>query len=248
LVRSNPIIDQKRINALYVQSCFIFGKEAPYTARTYASLLKKMMKDHISGKISSLLEIGSSTGFFLEEAMAMGFHDVAGFEPSKDCYAHAREAVKCRIINSVYDPAALGGKTFDLACSFHVFDHLTDPIAALVSIKHCLNPGGYVLLVCHDVESWSAKLLGDHSPIFDVEHIYLFSRKTVRKLFESVGFRILEVGSLANCYPLGYWMRMLPFANRAAHRLPSFLGNIPITLNGGNLYAFGQLPRGTHAD
>lgn len=241
LVRSNPILNENKINSLYAESCFIFADEAPHAARTYATLLSGLMKRHSDGRVSSVLEVGSSTGFFLEQMRAMGIESVCGFEPSKDCRMHARETIRDRIINDVYRPDALDGKRFDLACGFHVFDHLTHPLETLFSLKESLNPGGYVLLVCHDVESWSAKLLGEHSPIFDVEHIYLFSQQTIRRLFRSAEIRPLEVGSVANRYPLGYWMRMLPVTNQVAHAMPAALRNVPITLKGGNLYAFGQI-------
>ena len=125
------------------------------------------------------------------------------------------------IINDIYKPALLGDRKFDAICSFHVIDHLRDPKSTVESFAEVLNPGGYVLIVCHDVESWSAKLLDGHSPIFDVEHIYLFSRKTLVLLLERAGFTCLEVDSLANTYPLGYWLRMLPVVNKISATIPA---------------------------
>ncbi len=239
LVRSSPIIDEGKLNTLYAESQFIFSEEAPYACRSYATLVRKLI-DKYTSKVESLLEIGCSTGFFLEKVLEMGITDVMGFEPSRDCYEHAQSHIKGRIINDIYKPDLLGDKKFDLICSFHVLDHVRDPKRTLSSMAEGLNPGGHVLFVCHDVESWSAKLLGDYSPIFDVEHIYLFSKKTIALLLESVGLDVVELGFFANTYPLRYWMRMLPIANKIVRLMPKFLRNIPISLKAGNLYVYGQ--------
>lgn len=235
LIRSNPVVSESMINSLYAQSKFIFSDEAPYAARTYARLLKRLMYKY-DIKLKNLLEIGCSSGFFLDEALSIGFNDVVGFEPSTDCYQRARKHIRGRIINDIYKPELLGNKKFDLVCSFHVFDHLYNPKAVLSSLIEILNPQGYILIVCHDAESWSAKLLGRHSPIFDIEHIYLFSKKTVTMLLEGVGFRVLEVESLPNTYPFGYWLRMLPAGNKIVSVLPNCMQNIPVKINAGNLY------------
>jgi len=236
LVRSSPVAGESTINSLYEESSFIYSSEAPYAASTYADLYLHAVK--ASGiRPESVLEIGCGTGFFLEAAMSMGVGDVAGFEPSRDCVDRAAPAVRGKIINSYYDPSKLDGRVFGAMASFHVFDHLPDPLGVLTSAKASLKPGGLLLLVTHDVESWSAKLLGEYNPIFDVEHIYLFSRDTMGGLLKKAGFEIVEIGSLKNTYPLEYWMRMTPIAGALLPLTPGPLKRIPIGFKAGNLYA-----------
>jgi len=239
LVRANPVIKEDVQNELYSESQFIFSEEERFVAKTYANLLKKICVEY-SADIKSLMEVGCSTGFFLKQAMDMGIEDVVGFEPSNDCVSHAVEEIKEKIIADKYDPSLMPDKFFDLVCSFHVFDHLRHPSEVLDNMVEKLNPGGHVLLVCHDVESWSAKLLRSFSPIFDIEHIYLFSKKTLRMLLENSGIEVLEVGSLENTYPLAYWMRMTPVLNKIVGILPKFIQEIPVTLKPGNLYIIGR--------
>jgi len=239
LVRSSPVIEENKLNELYAESEFIFSDEAPYAADTYINLLKKLIGKY-SLKSKSLTEIGCSTGFFLEKAMETGIEDLLGFEPSRQCREHTKERLKGMIVNDVFRPETLGDKKFDLACSFHTIDHLMDPKSFLTNIKNALNPGGHALIVCHDVESWSAKLLGENSPIFDVEHIYLFSLNTISMLFRRTGFRVVEAGTLSNTYPVGYWMRMMPVANKAANLLPDIIKKIPLGVKAGNLYILGE--------
>jgi len=239
LVRSNPVHDENTINSLYRSSLLIYSEEIPYVSSTYASLLTNFISIY-KLNIHSLLEIGCGPGFFLEKTIDLGIPEVVGFEPSKECCRLAPEKIKGKIINDLFKPKLLDNKKYDIACLFHIIDHLKDPKETLISIKEVLNPKGYILIVCHDVESWSAKLLGSFSPIYDVEHIYLFSKKTIVMLLEKAGFEVLEIGSLFNTYPLSYWMRMLPIEKNVLRFIPKFLKDIPVSLKAGNLYLYGK--------
>jgi len=237
LVRSDPILDQSSIRRLYEESVFVFAEEAPFAARTYANLLKHVVARHLEGKMpANLLEIGCSTGFFLKEALDLGVQSVVGIDPSRECFENALPEVRKFIVSDVFHPGTLPGKTFDMITSFHVIDHLSDPRSALSDLSGTLRPGGLALLVCHDVESWSAHLLGSQSPIFDVEHVYLFSRHTLGRLFEKTGFTVVETGSLTNRYPLGYWMRLLPAGEILSSMVPDVVKRIPFPVRAGNLY------------
>ncbi len=237
LVRSDPILDDASLARLYAQSTFLFSEEVAYAAQTYADLLLELRTKFAGHRpIRGLVEFGCSTGFFLEQALDMGVTEVLGFEPSRDCLSHAGKRVRPHILNDNFRPDLLGGHIFDLACAFHVLDHLPRPGETLRDMASLVNPGGFLLLVCHNVQAWTAKLLGDHSPIFDLEHIYLFSRDTLVRLVEQTGLTVLHCGSLTNRYPLGYWLRMAPGAGKLARLLPSSLRQLPVHLAAGNLY------------
>jgi len=241
LVRSDPIVDDNSLAELYGMSEFIFSDEEPYAAKTYAGLLRDLTK-HIGRVPASLLEVGCSTGFFLEKALELGIGEVVGFEPSVSCLAHSSKWMRPRIVNSVFEPGRIQGRTFEVVCSFHTIDHLPRPDLVLEAMVESLAPGGHVLIVCHDVESWTAKILRDHSPIFDVEHIYLFSAKTLIQLAKHAKLEIIGCGQLINTYPLGYWLRMAPGLNKLTGLLPKFLRTLPVTLSAGNLYLIAQKP------
>ena len=239
LIRSDPVVDATALERLYQGSEFLSNAEAPFAAHSYRLLLEALLRRHGDAQgVTRLLEIGCSNGFFLEEALKMGIPHLLGFEPSASCRDHAPPAVRESIRTEPFTAEALHDGVFDLVCSFHVIDHLHDPLAVLK--EAAVRDGGFTLLVCHDVASLSARLLGERSPIFDVEHIYLFSRDTLRLLLEHAGFEALEVGSLANTYPLGYWMRLMPELHGLLTLLPETVKRLPVRLRAGNLYAFGR--------
>lgn len=244
LVRSTPILAETEMNQLYGDSVYLFAEEAPYAARTYRELLARLMARH-RFHVDSLVEIGCSTGFFLEQAQALGIRHVLGFEPSHACVAHAPAPLRAHIVAAPFDPGHLAGRRYDMVASFHVIDHLRDPVGVLQTAVAGLDPGGRVLLVCHDVESLGAKLLGDRNPIFDVEHIHLFSHATISRLMRTAGLVPLEVGPLTNTYPLRYWLRLLPGRTGLSRLLPDGLGMLHISMRAGNLYALAVKPGDT---
>lgn len=83
---------------------------------------------------------------------------------------------------------------FDVITMFDVVEHLYNPVDALKKICRLLKPGGVVYLLTPDCESVFAKLMGKYwFEIKPKEHIYYFSKSTLRLLFEKSGFTPLAM-------------------------------------------------------
>ena len=52
--------------------------------------------------------------------------------------------------------------------------------------------------------------MGEKTPIFDIEHTYLYDKSTLRKIFEKNNFEVIKVINTANEYSLRYWFSLLP--------------------------------------
>jgi SAM-dependent methyltransferase len=212
LVRSDPVVDQTLIRELYARSTFDYADEVGGLRITYGRSLARLAR-HGAGK-DALLEIGGGNGFFLEEAVKQGYRQVTGVEPSQDAIDRASPSVRPHLIRDVIRPGLFDESSFDVVCVFHVFDHLPDPGATLDECYRLLRPGGLFLCVCHDVAAPSSRLLGERSPIVDVEHTYLYSQATASRIFRQHGFEIAAVGALWNVYPVSYLVRLLPVPSR----------------------------------
>jgi hypothetical protein len=110
-----------------------------------------------------------------------------------------------------------------------------------------LKPGGHILALNHNVGAWSARLLGERSPIVDIEHTYLYSPATMRAIFAKAGFTDARVRSVRNTYSLAYLAQLAPLpAMIKARVLPSLrsslAGRTRLTVPLGNLCLIARKP------
>jgi SAM-dependent methyltransferase len=243
LVRSDPVIDQEILKNLYLQSTLTYAKDIPNLRHTYGTYLHKL--ENYQPRKEIFLEIGCGNGFLLEEALAQGYRKVFGVEPSLSAIEQAPPLVKDSIINDIMRPGLLTEKV-SVICMFQLFDHISDPQAFLAACADALLPSGLILCFNHNVTALSARILGEKSPIIDIEHTFLYSPSTIRKLFEKNGYKVLEVGSAWNFVSLLNILRLFPFPRALKLKLIDFvgsstaLGQIRLFLPLGNLYLIAQ--------
>ncbi len=240
LLRSDPVADAETVNSLYQQSTLDYAGEVRNLQTTYGGYLDRLNRYH--SEKGCLLEIGSANGFFLEEALRHGYSCVTGIEPSTLMVEQAVPAIRPYMINDVMRPGLLQVNTFDVVCMFQVFDHLPHPATVLQEAHKILRENGLILLFNHNERALSARILGEQSPIIDIEHTYLYNLETMRRILEVNGFKILEIGSSQNLYNLQYLVRLLPLPHRLRGTVINFigrtaLGRIQLQISLGNLYA-----------
>ena len=97
-----------------------------------------------------------------------------------------------------------------------------------------------VFFIVHDTDGLSVKLFKEKSPIFDIEHIYLFNKDNLRRIFQKNGFRKTQVFNVRNKYPLSYWLRMAPvpkLLKKPTLKLAKItkIGDITFKISAGNI-------------
>ena len=245
LLRSDPVARDDVLSGLYTQSEFRYGDETANLGATYGRYLGRL--ERFAGRRDALLEIGCGNGFFLAEARRRGYAEARGVEPSRDAVAKAPPALREAIVVDVMRPGLFDQDSFDAVCLFQVLDHLADPAGVLRECFRLLRPGGLVLCLNHDVGALSARILGSRSPIVDVEHTYLFDRRTISILLRAQGYDVLETGPVRNAYSLRYLVHLLPLPRLARTALAAVtertqLGGLRLAVRLGNLYAIARRP------
>jgi len=208
LVRQDPMLDQNKLKVLYEKSEFTYENAVDNLKKSYGHYLR--LAGTMVEKKQRVLEIGCGNGFILEEALKLGYKEAGGVEPSSDAIAKARPDIRKRIKQGLFTSKMFPQGYFDVICMFQVFDHILYPKEFLDDCYKALRPGGVILAFNHDISSWSSKILRERCPIIDIEHPYLYDKKTIKNIFENAGFKPLIVKSARNVFSLEYCVYMLP--------------------------------------
>jgi SAM-dependent methyltransferase len=243
LVRSDPIVDVDTLAQLYQRSKFTYENEVPDLKYTYGRYLAKLEQFGVNKE--ALLEIGGGSGFLLEEALNQGYVSVRGVEPSSNAIAQTAPEIRPFMVCDIMRPGLFPPETFDAICIFQVFDHIMDPGAMLDECYKILKPGGFLLAYNHNVKALSARLLGERSPIVDIEHTYLYSFKTMALIAQNHRFTVREIKAGYNRYKLQYLAHLLPLPSGIKASTLTFLknnplGQITVSVPLGNLYLIAQ--------
>lgn len=160
----------------------------------FKTILNKLENiSHLRNK--TLLEIGCSTGLFLEEYKRVGINSI-GLEPEKRKADIAR-ANGHDVIDGFFPDAVPQGQKYDIIVFNDVFEHLPDPVAALHACYHHLSPSGLLVINIPDSEGFLYRLskilswLGMDAPFerlwqkqFSSPHISYFQSRNLQKLVE----------------------------------------------------------------
>lgn len=210
MIFSSPIIDPKMISKFYRESLCNYKDQIPYLIKTYFNIIKEI-KGNLP-KNPKVLEVGCGNGFFMKALIDLGLtKNVYGVEPSSKMVLQADSALRKHIKADVFKSDLFPKNSFDLILCFHTLDHMIDPSKFIKGAYSLLKKNGYLIVVVHDTEGLSVKVFGERSAIFDIEHIYLFNKKTLNEIFLRGNFKTIKVFNLVNNYPLNYWMAMSGF-------------------------------------
>ena len=93
-----------------------------------------------------LLEVGCSWGKFIDVARDRGWK-VSGVELSAKSSTSARNELHLDVFTGkLEDSPFVGTQAIDLVISWHVIEHVPDPLSFLRACRSCLRPGGYLVL------------------------------------------------------------------------------------------------------
>ena len=138
----------------------------------------------------TVLDIGCSTGLFLDEARKAGFI-VQGAEISPESSAFARAQFGVPVHTGDWRDAGYADASFDVITLFDVIEHLADPQAELAAILRLLKPGGLLLQSTPDIDGLFPRLSLLVAKIIDYWphpeppwHLFQFSAATLGAMTE----------------------------------------------------------------
>ncbi len=247
LVRSTPVLENSILSKLYRESDFTYQTEVNNLITTYLNALQNVLPN--INKTDNILEIGCGSGFVLSALKRKGYKKVFGAEPSKKAIALADKSLQKNIVPKLFSKSLFPGKKFSCIFILQTLDHVPNPEVFLKDCFAILKPGGYILSYHHNVASWSANFLGEKSPIFDIEHTYLYSHKTTKLIFEKSGFTVSRIYSPTNTLSFFHLLWLIPLPGtlkkillKQSTEISSYLQrhNLPVPL--GNTCIMAQKP------
>lgn len=143
-------------------------------------------------KGGKLLDVGIGTGLFLRIAKEHGWKAI-GIDISNYSVDNAQKQGF-----EVYQ-GELGTKTFEdnsfnVVNMRHSIEHFENPKESLSEAYKILKPGGIICIATPNSYGIHAKVFGKDWPHLSLPyHLHFFSKKSLSKLVESAGFKVMQI-------------------------------------------------------
>jgi methionine biosynthesis protein MetW len=165
-----------------------------------------------------VLDVGCGTGSVTKIVAAICGADIVGVEPDRVRADIARQRgidVRQGVLTSEL-LSELGA--FDVILFADVLEHLSNPQEMLMSVRGALRAQGMVVASVPNVAHWTVRLdllrgRFDYQPcgIMDATHLRWFTAQTLRRLFDSACYEIVDIRQTAGV-TLPDYLRRLPWS------------------------------------
>lgn len=201
MIYLNPVFRDKELIKYYINmhdvQSTVVKNESSFYKLIYLKGLNSVNKFIKEGK--NLIDIGCSSGFFLDIAAKYGWKTYGiEYNQKEKKLVDKKHVVFSQDIDTL--PTNL---TFDLVTMWDVIEHIKDGNLFLKKIKKKLNKGGLLFMQTPNVLSFAARILHEKCNLFDgIEHVNLYSFQTMKILAEKNGFKILNNESVISEIPI----------------------------------------------
>lgn len=195
---TNPRPDLTQIGDYYKAESYISHTNTSkgLISKLYHSVRKYTLKGKLNlinrliPKKGKLLDVGCGTGMFLNVCRENGW-TVNGIEPDNGARQIAEQineaAIKTEVLTSFKN------ETFDVITMWHVLEHVHLLNETVDWLKERLSNSGYLIIAVPNHESKDAEIYQEYWAAYDVpRHLYHFSQKSIKQLFEQKGFSLKE--------------------------------------------------------
>lgn len=147
---------------------------------------------HLSQRQGYLLDVGCSTGIFLDEMRSAGWQ-THGIEISPGAADYARTRFHLEVETGDLLEIDLPTAHFAALTMWDVLEHTFDPCAVLAKSATLLKLGGVLVLTFPNWESIDRKLFGRYWVGYDApRHLHIFPDGVIRQMLEEAGFECVE--------------------------------------------------------
>jgi 2-polyprenyl-3-methyl-5-hydroxy-6-metoxy-1,4-benzoquinol methylase len=220
-----PQPEKKKLIKVYAEKYFFGNTHTPKGYANYAQLEQELLKEAKKrlGLIKeyshqkNLLDIGCSTGVFLEEAKKQGYR-VAGNEISPYALKKLKQK-KIVCFSGAVENGVLPKGRFDIITAWDVIEHISEIKKTVKEIENSLKTGGYLFITTPNAQSLDSLLTGKSWYNYQKapEHLLFLNKKSVSKLFENSKLKVVSIK------PWGFYRNLSFFIGRL--QMPSLIAN-----------------------
>lgn len=196
LVYINPRQKDEKIQHSYKKNKFLSCEYYLDTNRedilTFKNWIRLIMHYCPKGK---LLDVGCGVGTLLKVAHDCGWN-VTGVDLNKKSAEFVKGKYGLNIINTNIEDFKTP-ELFDAVTMIELIEHAPNPRKTINKARSLLKPGGFLFINTPNVESISSRISGRRWWLYKPnEHLYYFSRATIKRLLESEGFKVILIKKL----------------------------------------------------
>jgi SAM-dependent methyltransferase len=202
-----------RPTILEIYDLYQSGESVTYFADcqdVFGTSSKRMVARHHVGMIKrilqrgSILEIGSGTGEFLDEARKEGF-DVCGIEINPRLSRFISEELSIPCENGPLNSFTFGGKKFNMIYHCDVLSHLHDPFSEFMQMNAKLTPAGFIVFETGNLGDVDPRYYRWFSGFQYPDHLFFYSVRNILDLLCRTGFQPLRIHSFGMLPELFLW-------------------------------------------
>ena len=234
LIYVNPRPVAKAIQEHYDEAYFLrhsTGPMAQKRMKMYQIEIEDLSKLVPRGRI---LDVGCGGGFLLN---TLGNHwEKYGVEVNPSAAEFARRHFGLKVTTGTFQEAHFPDEFFDVVEIRGVIEHLPDPKGVLLEAHRVLKKGGIVSINTPNIDSFVARLYKEKFGLVEPPvHIYYFSTKTISRMLEVTGFRIVKKSFFYTKTPYASWkdplkimvdLFRLTLARKSNFESPPFFRNV----------------------
>ena len=151
-------------------------------------------------RMGKLLDVGCGMGIMLNRFRELGW-DTYGVDVSTYATEYARNQLGLKVFTGTVDELDLPEGYFDLVTVVLAIEHIPNPRGTFETLHRLIKPGAVIIVTTHDINGLWPRIVKHRWRHLNIpEHLYFFSKQTLKGMLEAAGFspfRATETATVA---------------------------------------------------